>query len=203
MKNATKHTESLKSLFKKLLKEGKPEPKQPIDPLRALVMGILAFDTSDTRVNDAMKIIDRDFVDFNELRVATELEMIALIGDKYPGIEDRSLLFREILNGIFEKEHTLSLNRIKDLSRKDARQFLRELPSMTPFIEGYTTLYGFDEPAMPVDNTMLAVLKSNDCVEEETTLEDAQKFVESHVKGEEYYELFCVLRRAAAMKKTK
>ncbi len=197
MKNATKHADNLRSLFKKLLKEGKPEPKQVIDPVRAMVTGILAFDTTDARVADALKVIDRVFVDINELRVATELEVIDLIGAKYPAIEQRALMFRESLNAIFEKEHTLSLERLKTLGRKDARQVLRELPEVSPFVEAYTTLYGLDEGAVPVDQSIFDLLIENDCLEPGTSLEDAQKFVESHVKADESYDFFAVARRAA------
>ena len=41
MKNATKHADELKSLFKRLMKEGRPEEKQPLDPLHALVRGAM------------------------------------------------------------------------------------------------------------------------------------------------------------------
>ena len=197
MKNATKHADHLKSLHKKLLRDGKPEPKQTVEPLRAIVMGTLAYDASDHRVDGAMKVIDSEFVSINELRVATELEVISLIGEKYPDIEHRAMVMREMLNYLFEKEHTLTLDRIKGLARKEGRAALRELPEITPYIEAYTSLFGFDEPGVPVDKSMLAVLLDADVVEAETSLEDAQKFVEAHVKGDDCYELFVILRRAA------
>lgn len=203
MKNATKHADNLRSLFKKLLKEGKPEPKQAVEPLRALVMGILAFDTSDSRVQQAMAIIDREFVDINELRVATELEVIEIIGPRYPQIEQRALMFREILNMIFEKEHTLSFERIRTLGKKDVRTMLKELPEMTPFVEAYTTLYGFDSTAVPVDDSILELLKESDVLEDETTHDEAQKFLEGHLKADEMYDFFAVARRAVLAKKTK
>jgi endonuclease III len=196
MKNATKHAENLKNLHKKLLKEGKPEPKQTIDPLRAIVMGTLSADTPDSRVQAAMAVIDSEFVSINELRVATELEVISLIGEKYPDIEHRALVLREMLNYLFEKEHTLTLDRIKTLGRKESRTALRELPEITSYIEAYTALFGFDEPAVPVDQGMLEILQSADAVEKETTPEEAQKFVESQIKGDDCYEFFAVLRRA-------
>ncbi len=200
MKNATKHADNVRSLFKKLLKEGKPDPKQLIDPVRALVTAILNFDTTDSRAIDAWKVIDREFVDINELRVATELEVIDLIGVKYPAIEQRAVMFREALNAIFEKEHTLSLERLRALSRKDARQALRELPEVTPYVEAYTTLYGLDEGAMPVDESIRKLLVENDCLENDTSIEDAQKFLENQFKVDECYDVFFVLRRAAIKK---
>jgi len=201
MKNATKHADNLRSLFKKLLKEGKPDPKQIIPPVRAMVSGILSFDATDARVADALKVIDRVFVDINELRVATELEVIDLIGAKYPAIEQRALMFKESLNAIFEKEHTLSLDRLKSLGRKDARQILRDLPEVTPYVEAYTTLFGLDEAAIPVDDSIRDLLVENDCLEPETSIEDAQKFIESHIKADECYDFFAVIRRAALARK--
>jgi endonuclease III len=161
------------------------------------VSGILTFDTTDNRCTDAWKVIDREFVDINELRVATELEVIDLIGSKYPQIEQRAVMFRESLNAIFEKEHTLSLERLRSLGRKEARQVLRELPEVTPYVEAYTTLHGLDEAAIPVDKTMLDFLIENDCLEPETSIEDAQKFLEGQFKVDEQYDAYFVIRRAA------
>lgn len=197
MKNATKHADNLKSLYKKLLKEGKPDDRAPIDPLRAMVIGTLSFDASDNRVKDAMAVIDEVFVDLNELRVATELELVEMLGSKYPGIEHRAMMMREMLNAIFEKEHTLSFERIKTLGKKEVRAFLRDLPEMTPFVEAYTLLVGFEESAVPVDEMMLNVLREHAAIEDDTTLADAQRFVESHVKADEQFSFFQVTRRAA------
>src|SRR4051794_23559723 len=107
MKNATKHAEELRSLYKRLVKEHKPAPREPQEPLRALVRGTLSFDVSENKTEDAMKALDREFVDLNELRVATELEVQELIGPRYPQIERRTKILNIALNNIFEREHTL------------------------------------------------------------------------------------------------
>jgi hypothetical protein len=101
------------------------------------------------------------------------------------------------LNMIFEKEHTLSLDRLKTLSKRDARQFLKDMPDMHPFVEAYTMLFGFDGHAVPVDDTILTYLKSHNIVEAAATIEEAQKFLEHAVKSEEHYELYAALRRAS------
>ena len=84
MKNATKHAEELRSLLKRLLKEHKPEPMVPRDPLRALVHAAMSFDVSDARAEEAMRAIEKEFVDLNELRVATDLEIQELLGEQVP-----------------------------------------------------------------------------------------------------------------------
>ena len=198
MKNATKHAEELKSLLKRVVKEYKPEPKQPQEPLKALVRGAMSFDVPDSRADEAMKHIDREFVDLNELRVATDLEIQELLGTRYPGIERRVAMITQSLNDIFEREHTLSLDRLKAVSKRDARQFLRELPDIHPFVEAYVMLFAFDGHAFPLDEEILDYLREQGIVEDAATLDDAQRFIEHQLKAEECYDLFFAMRRVLA-----
>ncbi len=195
MKNATKHAEELRSLMKRLLKEHRPEPKQAQDPLQALVRGAMSFDVPDARAEEAMRHIEREFVDLNELRVATDLEIQELLGVRYPSIERRVAMITQSLNNIFEREHTLSLDRLKTISKRDARQFLRELPDIHPFVEAYVMLFAFDGHAFPVDDETLEFLREQGIVEQSTTLDEAQRFVEHAVKAEECHDLYACLRR--------
>jgi len=197
MKNATKHADELKSLFRRLMKEGKPPEREPLDALKALVRGAMSYDVSDSRAEEAMRAIDREFVDLNELRVATDLEIQELLGTRYPDIERRVAMITQSLNAIFEKEHTLSLDRMKEISKRDTRQFLREMPDIHPFVEAYVMLMAFDGHAVPVDDEILALLKEEEVVDEETGIEDAQKFVEHHLKADDCYDFFRVVRKAA------
>jgi endonuclease III len=195
MKNATKHAEVLRGLFRRLIREHKPGPKEPLDPLKALVRGTMTFDVSDERADQAMRAIDREFVDLNELRVATDLEVQELLGARYPQIETRVAMITQSLNAIFEREQTLNLNRMREISRRDARQFMRELPKIHPFVEAFVMLFSFDGACVPIDETMLGWLKEQEIVEGQTTIEEAQKFVEHQFKADECYELYTCLRR--------
>ncbi len=197
MKNATKHADDLKSLCRKLVKEHKPGEKTTIEPLNALVRGAMTFNVSDGRADDAIKAIEKEFVDLNELRVATDLEIQEMLGQRYPEIEKRVRMITSSLNNIFEREHTLSLNRLKEISRRDARQFLRELPEIHPFVEAYVMMMSLDGNAFPLDDSMLEYLREEEIVDAETSLEDGQKFVEHHLKAEELYPFYASLRVAA------
>jgi endonuclease III len=197
MKNATKHAEVLRSHLRSLLREQKPAPIERLDPLKALVRGAMSADVSDARADEAVRAIDREFVNLNELRVATEPEVHELLGARYPGIEKRVQLITRCLNAIFEKEHTLSLDRLKTISKRDARQFLRDLPDITPFVEAYVMLYGFEgATAVPVDDEMLEYLREEGIVDEKASIEEAQRFLENNLKGDECYDFFASVRRA-------
>ena len=122
---------------------------------------------------------------------------------RYPAIEERVKRITAALNAIFEKEHTLSLDRLKDISKRDARAFLRDLPEIHPFVEAYVMLYSFDGHSVPIDDEMLALLKEEEILEEDTSLEDAQKFVEHHIKADECHGFYASLRAATAKGKRK
>lgn len=201
MKTATKRADELKSLFKKALKEHKPQPLEPLEPLTALVKAALAFDVPDDRADDALAAIEREYCDLNELRVATDLEIQDLIGARYPAGEQRAAIITQSLNAIFEKEHTLSLERLKSTKKAEARQFLRELPAMIPFVEAYTMLYGFGANTIPVDQTMAAHLIEKKIFDPDTAIEDVQKFCEHHIKAEDNYDFYAALRAASLSKK--
>jgi hypothetical protein len=67
---------------------------------------------------------------------------------------------------------------------------------MHPFVEAYVTVFGFEGSAMPVDDRMLSYLRDRGIVEESTTLEEAQKFLESNLKVDDQYDFYRALRAA-------
>jgi endonuclease III len=203
MKNAGKHSDELKQLFKRLSRDGKPEPRQTLEPLDALVRGAMSYDVTDSRAADAMKAISKEFVDLNELRVATDLEVHEMLGVRYPAIEERVAMITQCLNAIFEREQTMSLDRLKAVSKRESRQFLRELPGIHPFVEAYIMLFAFEGSAFPLDEEMLQYLRDHETVDEETPLPEVQRFLENHVKAEEIYDHYMMLRKAAQSDGTK
>jgi len=197
MRSATKRAEELRSLLRRLQREGKPPPKQPLEPLDALVRGAMSYDVSDSRAEEAMRAIGKEFVDLNELRVATDLEVHEMLGVRYPAIEERVAMITQCLNAIFEREQTMSLDRLKAVSKRESRQFLRELPGIHPFVEAFIMLLAFDGNAFPLDEEMLSYLREQEIIDEETKLPEAQRFLENHVKGEDIYDCYMLLRKAA------
>jgi hypothetical protein len=58
-------------------------------------------------------------------------------------------------------------------------------------------LYALEGHAMPMDAEIAAYLKEQEVVEEESSVEEAQRFVEYHLKAEEMHEFFVCTRKAA------
>jgi hypothetical protein len=197
MKNAGKHADALKALYKKLSREGKVLEKPKLDPVRAIVYSALLSGCSIKRVDDALKKLDEEFVDFNELRVATELEVADLVGEDYPGIEDRTSVIRNVLHGIFDRENSYKLEKVQELKKAELRDYLRGLPMITPFVEGFITQVCFDHAAIGVDEEMLGYLVDEEIVEPDTELEECQTFLEANIKADDCWPFFVLLQKEA------
>jgi len=203
MKNAGKHAEVLKTLAKKIIKEADVPERVKLDPILAIVRGALSYDVPDEMADTALARLQLEFIDLNELRVATELEVIDLSGEKYPKIDERATLIRASLHAVFEKEHTLKLDRLADMKKAELRQYMHELPAMNPFVEAFVTLLAFEHSAIPVDESIQAYLFDEGVLEEETTIEEAQSFIESHIKADDCYKFFHAVRIKALAHESK
>ncbi|MFT3785363.1 MAG: hypothetical protein QM770_04245 [Tepidisphaeraceae bacterium] len=197
MKNAGKHADALKALYKKLSREGKVPEKPKLDPIKAIVYASLLTGTSHKRVDEAMKKIEAEFVDFNELRVATELEVIDLLGEDHPGIEDKAAVLRNVLHGIFDRENSYKLDKLAELKKTELREYIRGLPMITPFVEAFVTMVSFDHSAVPIDDEMLGYLVDEEAIDPDATLEEAQAFLEQNIKGDDCWPFFSVVHTDA------
>lgn len=198
MKNATKHATTLRSLYRKLVRQHRPGERPQLDPLRALVLGVLREGCDETRAQRVMAQIDEEFVDINELRVATELELAGMMGRGYPEAAERAVRLRELLMSVFDAEGRLSIERMAALNKKEQRSCLRGLPLMTPFVEAHVSVLGFGQAAVPVDEMMCRYLVQRGALEPEATLEEAQRFVEAHLKADDCWPFFAACRAAAS-----
>ncbi|HQY88030.1 MAG TPA: hypothetical protein PK402_05185, partial [Tepidisphaeraceae bacterium] len=190
MKNAGKHADTLKGLLKKVPKELRNAQRPQMELSEAVVRASLLFDATDGQCETAIETLRGEYADFNELRVATELEVQDLVGIEYPKIDERTTILRSTLHGIFESENSFKIDRLKELKRAEIREFLHDLTGITPFVEAYVMMMTFDGTAFPVDEATVAWLVDEEVLEGETSIEDAQTFLESHVRADDCYPFF-------------
>ena len=196
MKNASKHAETLRSLYPQLAATDAERPS--LEPLRAVVLGVLREDADDAAADAAMARFDEEFVDVNELRVATELELADLMGQDYPDVVARSVRLRELLMALFEGEGRLSLDRLAAMNKKELRIAVRAVPHITPFAEAHAMLLGFGGSAVPVDARTVSHLIEVEILDAEADVEAAQRFLEQHLRADEYWPFYAGCRRELA-----
>lgn len=197
MKNATKHADTLKSLLKKLPKELRAAERPKLDAPEAIVRAGFMYDATDAEAEVALELLRAEFTDWNEFRVATELELQSMIGEEYPKVEERISLTREVLQAIFDRENSYKLDRLRELKKAEQRQYIADLNSSSAFIEAYLALASFDLAVVPIDEASLKFLIDEEVVEPETTAHEAMTFLESHLKVDDAYPFFLHLREQA------
>jgi hypothetical protein len=202
MKNAAKHAQHVKALAKRFAKEHASSVRPSASPLEALILAALSEGFSDSAVEVGRAAIDAEYVDANELRVATALELQEILEPAYGKAADVvAERIQDLLNAVFDAEGRLSLDRIASMSKREQRPALRHLRDRSPvindFVEGFVALVAFEIGTVPIDTGCNAVLEKGNAVEPGTTPGEAQRFVEQNVKLDDCWPMFVGLRKAA------
>jgi endonuclease-3 len=187
MKNSAAFERKFKSLLTRIRKVyPAPQLTRPqADPTEEMVWATLLEDSTEGTAKVAMSRLTGQFVDFNELRVSQQEEIVEVLPGTLSEASARADRMIDNLQAIFDREDTLDLSRLRDASKREARQFISSLPGMTPFVEGRVCLFALGIHAMPVDRTLVELLKAQAVVHPQTDPKDTQGFLERVVPARE------------------
>ena len=197
MKNSAEHTRALTQLLNRL---GRDAPKQPLDarsPVEQLIFSFLAYDASQSKAASAYERLMGHMVDLNDLRVSDSGEIVAVLGANYPAAVDRSVRLRAALNTIYRREHAVDLSSLADKPKKDVRAYLDSLDGVVPYVSAAVTLLSFGGHAIPLDEQLYRKLLADGIIEEGSTFEETQSFLEHHIRFEDAVEAHQRLRAYA------
>lgn len=200
MKEGTAYAVRLKKAYAKV-RAAAPTPEVgPLeDPLQCLALGVLGVTATEEASRVAVERLFESAVDWNEIRVSNPADISSVIGDLVPESLAASSRLVRALQALFDRENQLSLERIKTIPRREARQFLEELDGMDPHAVASVVLWGLGGHAIPVNDALLHALQAADLVHPEATRAEVQAFVERHVSADEARE-FCIIMRTFAAK---
>ncbi|MEM7623639.1 MAG: hypothetical protein AAF235_10615 [Planctomycetota bacterium] len=166
-------TKQLKKLVTKLERsfpapaEGEADPSLvPAAPEEAdggvhdVIYAYLLWESTADKAQAAFKRCLAAFSDCNEMRVAMPSELVELFGAKYPRAEERADRLRLTLNAIFHTEHVLSLDRVTEVPKREAKAYLDGLDAIPSFVASRVALLRFGAHAVPVDERLRALLIS-------------------------------------------
>ncbi len=186
----------LKSLLKSLRDSyGAPEPPQTQDdPIDDFLWAYLVWETSTTKAENALKRIESTVVDINELRVSLPGEIIAMLGERYPLVEERAVRMRASLDDVFRREHGMTLASLKSLGKREAKQYLDSIDAIPSYVASRVTLLSLGGHAVPLDQRTLDLLISEEVIEPDTTIDDAVTALTRHIKAADATEAFLLLQ---------
>lgn len=182
------------SLLKKALSAYNGEDPPPRDPVMQLIVSFLQWDATRDQAEDAFVAMMEDLIDANDLRVSHPHELVALIGEDYPGAVERILRLRESLGEVYLREHDIQMNSIAGKGKKEQRAYLDTLSGIEPYVAAQVTLLSFGGHAMPVDNKLCALLIAEGCLDEGTNPADAEAYLIRLVKAGDALEAHLALQ---------
>lgn len=181
MKNATEHAKKLRGLLRRTRRRDDEQP--PTGPVAHLIYAFCLWETTRRQAHQAYGRLMKQVVDANDLRVSDTGELVSWLTDRYSRAEERAMRLREVLHGIYVREHGVTLDHLLDKPKRDARAYLESLPGMVPFVAASVMLNALDGHAIPVDEQLVTRLKRDGAADPDASLEQVQAFLEHQIKA--------------------
>jgi len=195
MKNSKKYAERIKKLYRALKAKGdKIRVLSFDDPIDSLVYGIVAEKASSSRARGASKQFSRHFVDLNDLRVARPEEIVEVFGKDSADLRQAANTLIRVLGAIFEKQSDLTLEPLKKLGKRQAKQELEAIDGITHFAANFSMLTVLQGHAVPLTRKMIAYLKANELVCPEADDHDIEGFLTKQISAKDGYAFYSLLR---------
>lgn len=159
-----------------------------------LVHALLLWEASSHQAELAHTRLRATFTDHNELRVSMPDDIALALGERYPLAEERSVRMRAVLNNVFANEHAVSLERLREMSKRDARQYLLSLEGCPEYAAAYVLLIGLSGHAAPVDDRLLSLFAKAGVFAPDFGAAAACSWIEHHVHASESASIHALLR---------
>jgi len=209
MKNSKEYSTRLQKLYRGLKRaHPKVEKVTHDDPIEAVIHGIIGEYTNDAAVLKAIKGFRSTFVDWNDLRVSRMEEIVEVLQEDTAASRAAATALITALRAVFDEYHTLSLQLLKKMGKRPAKQAVEALDGIGHFAVSYCMLTSLQGHAIPLTESMAAYLKQNEIVDPEADVQDIEGFLTRQVAAKNAYEFYSLLRRESespkiAKKKTK
>jgi endonuclease III len=202
MKNSKEHARRLQRLYREL-KRAYPGVERTVheDPVEALICGIISEKMSESAAQRAFREVTRAFVDWNDLRVSRVEEVVEVLGRNTGSSRATALALTAALRGIFDEHHRISLENLKKLGKRPARQGLEKIEGISRFVINYCLLTSLEAHAVPLTQDMADYLKRNGIIDANADEEDIEGFLTRQVPAKNAYEFYALLRRESESSK--
>jgi endonuclease III len=196
MKNSRQHAQRLRKLYRTLKRvHSKVEPVSHDDPVDALIYGVISEKRSAPAAEAALKGIRRTFINWNDLRVSRVEEIAEVLGGDGAAGRDTAALLTAALRAIFDMYHMVSLEPLKKLGKRPAKQAIEKLAGVSRFAVDYCMLTSLEAHAIPLTDRMLEYLKRHKIVDAHASEDEIEGFLARQVSAKSAYEFYALLRQ--------
>ncbi len=196
MRNSKDYSRKIQNLYHTLShKHGKVQKVSHEQIIDAIVHGIVSAHLTEKEAESAIKKFAEFFVDWNDLRVSRAEEIIEALGGDTPATRTIASTITKVLTGIFNDHHKLSLETLRKMGKRPARQAIEKIDGVSRFVVDYCMLTSLQGHAIPLTEAMMDYLKSSELVDADADHEQIEGFLAKQVPARNGYEFYCLLRR--------
>lgn len=202
MKNSSEYSKKLRRLYNSLKRKyPKIQPVTHDDLVEALIYSIVSENLTARAAQTAMKRLAENFVDFNDLRVSRSEEIIETLGEDTPETKQIASSLTMALAAVFNRYNTLSLEALKNIGKRPAKQALGQMDGTSRFVVNYCVLTALHGHAIPLTARMLEYLRDNELVHPDADEQEIEGFLTRQIPARNGYEFYRLLRIQSELRK--
>jgi endonuclease III len=204
MKNSKDYSQKIQKLYhtlsSKYPKVQKVGHEKVID---AIIYAIISTEMSEKATDSIIRKFTEYFVDWNDLRVSRTEEIAEVMGKDDPVAVSIATTLNTVLNGIFNEFHQVSLEALKKIGKRPAKQALEKIEGTCHFVVDYCMLTALGGHAIPLTENMIQYLKSNELVNPDADEQQIGGFLAKQIPAKNGYEFYALLRQESESTKVK
>ena len=195
MKNSKEYTKKIAGLYQSLKKKGaKITPPEAMPVVDSLIYGIISEKLTEKDADSAIKRFGEYFVDWNDLRVSKPEEIAEELGENSSENREIALTLTKVLQKIYNEFHQVELESLHKLGKRQARQKLEKMEELSRYAIDYCMLTSLASHAIPITETMIEYLQSNDLVDSSADAAAIEGFLAKQISAKNGYEFYKLLR---------
>ena len=204
MKNSKNYSQKIQKLYHTLShkypKVQKVSYEKVID---AIVYAIVSAEMSEKTTDSIIKKFTEYFVDWNDLRVSRVEEIVEVIGKDNAVAVGIASTLTTVLNAIFNQYHQVSLEALKKIGKRPARQALEKIDGVGRFVVDFCMLTALGGHAIPLTESMIKYLKSNKLVNPGADQQQIEGFLAKQISAKNGYDFYALVRQESESIKEK
>ena len=203
MKNSKNYSKKVRALYRTLSrKHPKVQQVSHEQVTDAIIYAIASSKLSEKSASSAVKRLADHFVDWNDLRVSWTDEIVDVLHKDTQATRDIASTLVQVLNGIFNQHHKVSLDALKNTGKRPARQALEKIEGISRFVVDYCMLTSLHGHAIPLTENMLEYLRNNELVDPNADEQQIGGFLAKQIPAKNGYDFYALLRRESETSKS-
>ena len=203
MKNSKEYSKKIQSVYRTLSqkhpKVQKVSHEQVVD---AIIHALVNEQLTEQEAESAMQRFAGYFVDWNDLRVSRAEEIVEALGGDTPAARAVASAILRVLNSIYNEYHKVSLETMRKVGKRPAKQALEKIDGISRFAVDYCMLTSLHGHAIPLTEKMTEYLKDNGLVGPDTDEQQIEGFLTKQIPAKSGYEFYALLRRESEAAKS-